>query len=326
VNLLFNWSFNSVIGKVVVIGIAVSLSVWSIYSATSSVTQEGGQYAFIVSWSAGLFICLYGLIACLCIWRVRTRTLVGYAIADFTYFLGYLCTITAVTALVGRLGYMEDGFLSMKTITVAISVALTTTIAGLVFMNLIRQVQEGQPVTTEVTQKIMEQLQGVISNNRDAFGNLFRECDRTKESLTAMRNEADSLARSMRDCGTGIDRGRTEFPEYAKSVGACVERIDGLSKSIKKLSEYKLPKDVLEALGKTVIGVHDLDEKCQAAGKSVDGFDASVRTCTESVGSMDSQISTNTADMSEFNQAVVELARVLREFARLTELYISRES
>ncbi len=313
--------FSSMSGKIVAITVVVLLSALPIWFADSS-TDLVGAKAIGVAVLPALLILLYGLTACVYVRKNGSDR--GDSLANFTYFLGYLCTITAVTVLVVRLGYIEDDFVNIKTITLAIGMKLTATVAGLVGMILIKGIQEVEPMESGATREIVDRLEGVIVNSRDAFGNLCRECKLTETSLSAMRHEADTLATSIKEYNAASSGGQREFREYAQSIGACVEKIEGLSSSIKKLSEYKMPEDVLKVLGQTIVGVHDLDKKCQAAGATIDGFDRSVKTCSANVGSMGSEVSENTGAMSEFNDAVKELDRVLTEFARLMELRISR--
>jgi len=216
---------------------------------------------------------------------------------------------------------MEDGFLNSRTITVAISVALTTTIVGLVFMTLIKS---ERAIDTEMTSEIVARLEGVISSNKNAFNNLYQECNRTTDSLVQMRGNAEGFTQTIENFNSTIDQNKEKFNQCAEDMTTCMVKIDNLLGSLKKISEHKLPDNVLNVLGEMIKGVHELDQKCTTAGKSVENFSTSVETCSGTISSMRDITSTNVEEMEQFNGAVEELDKVLHQFAKLMRLLIRK--
>lgn len=311
--------FDHFIGKLLIICISVVFSVLSICSATSTFNLMNGKLDVILPFLPALVILVYGFGACV---YVKTHKVASESLANFTYFLGYLCTITALAVLVSRLEFNQDGFLDVKTVTMAVGVALTTTIVGLILMVLIKDMHS---LDEAISSKIAEELKGVIAENRGAFSNLYNECKKTENALSKLRTSAGEFNSTLRDFNSIADKGKISLEQYTVTTGKCVESVEGLTGGLKALNEHQIPEHLVLNLNKALECITDLGGRCPSVSANLEKFGSSIEKCAGSVTEMDKGVSGNSEKLKLFNQAVGELDKVLRQFVELTMLRIRSE-
>jgi len=297
--------------------LAASAAVVGVYVSSDAVAAERVAYGLPV-WVWALagplaVMTLYALVLGVRA-RLRRSALEMSSLASELYFLGYLCTITTLAALVFRYGVTGAELPSTRIVMRSVAIALSTTLVGLVLMNLVQSC-----------------AQAIRSADQVAL---------QKERLEVLDDEIDDAVRSVRELGTSASRASkgigmlqarlggveailkslTDPVQAAgKKVAAFAKGAHALKNGLDSLGQVRLDPAVVKQIENGLAGIAGMETKATLAQKNLGSLATALEKVRSELASVKTALAGVTTQSNAHRQGLRDLEDVIESFAKLME-------
>jgi len=264
-------------------------------------------------WVPSLVIVIYAALISIRI-KVRGNDPAKFAhLGDELYFLGYLCTITSLAWLIWNSHFEQE--LDAFDLLRGSGMALSATIFGLVLMVTFRSLAENlqsesiesnviREASDEILQAVRKQLPGV----KAALGN-----------MADLAGPLSELKNHSNDINHILDRLNNTMKNNANDLNNWHSGAERLYGGMKKLGDAAFIKETFEGMNKAVSAIKSLGDNTSKAEIKVSQILQPLDVLCENTKTLAAQMKTGAENTEEFKQAIMQLDRVLTDFAKLME-------
>jgi methyl-accepting chemotaxis protein len=174
-------------------------------------------------------------------------------LADQVYFLGYLCTITAVGGLLLRVAVDERALEDTRFLLLTSCIALTTIVIGLMGMSTLKaQAQwEARALPAEAANveefmtklsralegtELLPQLTNLAASIKEIFGNigsLRKNSEESEKAVQSLQNSLGELSAAVQALRTELTKTTPRAEEFADSVEESLQALDQFDEMMK---------------------------------------------------------------------------------------------
>lgn len=152
--------------------------------------------------------------------------------ADQVYFVGYLCTITAFAGIALHGWKTEKVFSDPRQILFMVSVALLTTVAGLLAMiilkNHARRIRQDFSLATLDRSESGLKVVGAQAGSSEVSRRLTDIINKAAQSIEGLNRQLESLKTNIEKLRSNVDQGADAAQQFADNVKQLQTALDGV--------------------------------------------------------------------------------------------------
>lgn len=302
------------------ITIYIGFCFFSVYTGINDHTSKklilGVSLSLWFSAIPAIMVLLYGIGA-----RIRYRDRLEkilYA-ASSAYFLGYMGTIASILSLMFILS--QRGLENINDLILqSVCVALTTTMAGLIVMFLLKMYSQTlfQDILEPVKKEILENIREETDSIKKSMVGFSAGMGQATKQITTFKDDFHELSLE-------IQKASKPIIEISRKLEEAAPRLEKALKTFSDISEIKLSKDVIEGLKGGLEGLHDANKGFAALNPTLEKVQGSLRGLDNKVKIFGSSVQQSKDELGHFNAGVKEVEKILSDFAKLKEKILEEE-
>lgn len=237
--------------------------------------------------------------------------------ANTAYFLGYMGTIASIISLVFILP--QNGLDNSDGLIIqSICVALTTTLAGLIVMHVIKTHSQQLLPNSGIVNAVMTNIQEETSVIKQSMYGLSSELNGATQQVKSFREETLELQQQMEhNHGTII--------EINKMMGQIASNFKTASEAFLSINECQLSDDVIKGLKEGLLGLRDVVNSLVALNPILNNIHKSFAELENNITSLGSSTQQSQTILSQFDVGVKEINRILSDFAELEKTILDEK-
>ena len=234
-------------------------------------------------------------------WNSRSK--MTYA-SNEIYFLGYIGTIASILAMVFVFSFLKKSFESnMDVVVQSLSIALSTTLVGLVFMFVFKSrcaiLDKDDDISVRIEAEVNNKIKLESEQIKKSLGGLAKIIDDTAVSFGELEKKHQTLYQAVKQTDKIADG-------FRKILGL-FENVDS----------FKLSTETIEGLKTGLNSIVEANNKFNSLNGKIDSVDSSMDNFNTKLQNLSKEAYESNGRITQVGTSVSELSEILDDFAKL---------